>query len=59
MKNLSGWYKKEGDKTGMDGWMDGCCHGDNLRILLINRHMSYIVTADQIVSMTINSACAC
>ena len=32
------------------GWMDGCCHGDNLRILLINRHMSYnniIVTADQ------------
>ena len=43
----------------MDGWMDGCCHGDNLRILLINRHMSYIVTADQIVSMTINRACAC
>ena len=34
-------------------------HGDNLRILLINRHMSYIVTADQIVSMTINRACAC
>ena len=35
------------------------CHGDNLRILLINRHMSYIVTADQIVSMVINRACAC
>ena len=30
---------------------DGCCHGDNIRILLINRHMSYIVTADQIVSI--------
>ena len=41
------------------GWLDGCCRGDNLRILLINRHMSYIVTADQIVSMTINRACAC
>ena len=38
---------------------DGCCHGDNLRLLLINRHKSYIVTADQIVSMTINRACAC
>ena len=52
----------EGDKT---GWMlpwcaqDGCCHGDDLKILLINRHMSSIVTADQIVSMTINRACAC
>ena len=23
--------------------MDGCCHGDNLRILLINRHKSCIV----------------
>ena len=33
-------------------------NGHNLRILLINRHMSYIVTADQIVSMTINRACA-
>ena len=38
--------------------MDGFCHGDNLRILLINKHKSYIVTADQIVSMTINRACA-
>ena len=36
--------------------MDGSFHGDNLRI---NRHRSYIVTADQIVSMTINRACAC
>ena len=64
MKNLSiekreyrdGIKRKEQDR---DGWMDGCCHGDNLRILLINRHLSYIVTADQIVSMTINRACAC
>ena len=24
--------------------MDGCFHGDKLRILLMNRHMSYIVT---------------
>ena len=39
--------------------MDGCCHGENLNILLINRHKSYIVTADQIVSMTKNRACAC
>ena len=31
-------YKKEGDKTGP---RDGCCHGDNLRILLINRHKPY------------------
>ena len=38
--------------------MDGCCHDDNLRILLINRHKSYIVTADQTVSITINRACA-
>ena len=37
--------------------MDGCCHGDNLRILLIN--ISYIVTAEQVVSMTINRACVC
>ena len=37
--------------------MDGCCHGDDLRILPINRHMSYIVTAHQIVSMTISRAC--
>ena len=33
MKNLFDlkegiWYKKERDKTGMDGRMDGCCHGD-------------------------------
>ena len=34
-----------------------CCHVDNLKILVINRHKSYIVTADQIVSMTINRAC--
>ena len=40
-------------------WMDGCCDGDDLRILPINRHMSYIVTADQIVPMKINRACAC
>ena len=38
--------------------MDGCCHGDNLRILLSNRHKFYSVTANQIVSMTINRACA-
>ena len=67
MKNLSiekreyrdGIKRKETRQGWMDGWMDGSCHGDNLRILLINRHMSYIVTADQIVSMTINRACAC
>ena len=64
MKNLSiekrdGIKRKESRQGWMDGWMDGCCHGDNLKILLINRHMSYIVTADQIVSMTINRACAC
>ena len=63
MKNLS--IKKREYRDGIKrketrtGWLDGCCHGDNLRILLINRHMSYIVTADQIVSMTINRACAC
>ena len=54
---------KEGDgikwKETRQGWMDRCCHSDNLRNLLINRHMSYIVTADQIVSMTINRACVC
>ena len=37
--------------------MGGLCHGDNVRILLINRNMSYIVTADQVASMTINRAC--
>ena len=26
------------------GWMDGCCHGDNLRILLINRHKPYLLS---------------
>ena len=41
---MLGWYKKEGDR------MNGCCHGDNLRILLINSHTSYIVTED-IVSL--------
>ena len=41
-EGIYGWYKKEGDKTGMDGWMDGCCHGDN-RILLINRHKPYLL----------------
>ena len=61
MKNLSIYKReyREGRRQDRDGWMDGFCHGDNLRILLINRHMSYIVTADQIVSMTINRACAC
>ena len=49
---IQGWYKKEGDR-------DGRMNVAILRILLINRHMSYIVTADQIVSMTINRACAC
>ena len=29
-------------KETRQGWMDGCCHGDNLRILLINRHKRYI-----------------
>ena len=43
-------------KETRQGWMDGCCHGDNL---IINRQKSYIVTADKIVSMTINRACAC
>ena len=55
MKNLSiekreyrdGIKRKETRQGWMDGWM---FHGDKLRILLINRHMSYIVTADQIVS---------
>ena len=37
-------YKKEGDKTGMDGWMDGCCHGDNLRCVLINWHKPYLLS---------------
>ena len=49
MKNLSieyrdGIKRKETRQEWMDGWMLPC---DNLRILLINRHMSYIVTADQ------------
>ena len=49
MKNLSIEKReyRDGIRQDRDGWMDGCCHGDNLRILLINRHMSYIVTADQ------------
>ena len=59
MKNLKRGNIGMGRRQDRDGWMDGCYHGDNLRILLINRHMSYIVTADQIVSMTINRACAC
>ena len=60
MKNLSIEKREYRDgKETRQGWMDGCCHGDNLRILLINRHMSYIVTADQIVSMTIYRVCAC
>ena len=29
-------------------WMDGCCHGDNLSILLINRHRDYLVCWDNI-----------
>ena len=48
MKNLSVEKREYRDgikrKETRQGWMDGCCHGDNLRILLINRHMSYIVT---------------
>ena len=63
MKNLSIEKREYRDgikrKETRQGWMDGCCHGDNLRIILINRHMSYIDSADQIVSMTINRACAC
>ena len=62
MKNLSILKESRGGikrKETRQGWLDGCCHGANLRILLINGHMSYIVTADQIVSMTINRACAC
>ena len=49
MKNLSIEKREYRDgKETRQGWMDdGCCHGDNLRILLINRQMSYIVTADQ------------
>ena len=26
------------------GWMDGYCHGDNLRILLTNRHKPYLMS---------------
>ena len=26
-EGIQGWYKKEGDKTGMN---DACCHGDDL-----------------------------
>ena len=55
MKNLSIEKREYRDGIGRRqdrvGWTDGCCHGDHLRILLINRHMSYIVTADQIVSI--------
>ena len=45
-----GWYKREGDKTGMN---DACYHGDDLLTLTINRHMPYIVTADQVVYVTV------
>ena len=30
-----------------DGWMEGCCHVDNLRILVINRHKSYNILSQQ------------
>ena len=30
-----GIKRKETRQGWKDGWMDGCCHGDNLRILLI------------------------
>ena len=30
--------------------MDGCCHGDNLRILLINRHKPYFFVIETIWS---------
>ena len=39
--------------------MNGHCHRDNLRILLINRDMSYIVSADQTASVTIKRVCVC
>ena len=33
----------------MDGWMDGCCHDDNLRILLINRAQALYIVRDYLV----------
>ena len=40
-EGIQGWYKR---KETRQGWMDGCYHGDNLRIVLINRHKPYLLS---------------
>ena len=53
MKNQNREYYKDGIKKRETrlGWMDACCHGDELCTLIINRHMRSIVT-DYLVYMT-------